>query len=220
MPTQLMTTSVPEAVYEALRGRILSARIEPGDLVTETAIALEYGVARPTAKTALERLVVEGLLSRRAHKTARVPQLDRDDIIDLFENRATVESAAIAALAGVPTEPRIPEAALKAHRQLLEHARTDAVFALDDIAFHRALVAGQPSPRLAKMHALLMGEIELCIGQVQAHHLLTAHAVASQHQGILDAIEVGDATLAAQLTREHVAGTRERLLDLYDSTHP
>ena len=29
-----------------------------------------------------------------------------------------------------------------------------------DIAFHRAIGSGQPSPRLAHLHALLMGEIE------------------------------------------------------------
>jgi DNA-binding GntR family transcriptional regulator len=69
------------------------------------------------------------------------------------------------------------------------------------------------------MHALLMGEIELCIGQVQAHQLLTARMVAEQHQGILDAVATGDAPLAARLTREHIAGSRDRLLDFYDSTH-
>jgi DNA-binding GntR family transcriptional regulator len=214
--TQLWTRSLPEAVYEALRERILSAQIEPGTLVTETAIALEHGVARPTAKAALERLVSEGLLSRRAHQAARVPELGREDIIDLFANRATVEVAAIAALAQQGT---IPAGALAAHRELLERARSDASFAQEDIAFHRELVAGQPSPRLARMHALLMGEIELCIGQVQAHHLLTARGVASQHQGILDAVTAGDAAAAERLTREHIAGTRERLLAHFDSSH-
>jgi len=214
--TQLWTRSLPEAVYEALRGRILSAQIEPGTLVTETAIALEYGVARPTAKAALERLVSEGLLLRRAHHAARVPELGREDIIDLFANRATVEVAAIAALVQQGT---IPAGALAAHRELLKRARSDASFAQEDIAFHRELVAGQPSPRLARMHALLMGEIELCIGQVQAHHLLTARGVASQHQGILDAVTAGDAAAAERLTREHIAGTRERLLAHFDSSH-
>ena len=217
MTTELKTTSLPEAVYDAVRERILSGRIEPGELVTENAIALEYGVARPTAKAAIERLVVEGLLARRAHKTARVPRLDRADILDLFENRAVIESAAVASLASGPV-PRIPDAALEAHRQLLERARSDTSFAQEDIALHRALVAGQASPRLARMHALLMGEIELCIGQVQAHQLLTARAVADQHQGILDAVAAGDAALAARLTREHIVGTRDRLLDHYDST--
>ncbi|MEA9985792.1 FCD domain-containing protein [Subtercola sp. RTI3] len=109
--------------------------------------------------------------------------------------------------------------ALDAHRALLERGLVDAPFAQEDIAFHRELVARQSSPRLARMHALLMGEIELCIGQVQAYHLLAARDVAGQHQGILDAISAGDTALAARLTREHIAGTEEWLLAHYDSTH-
>ncbi len=194
---------LPEAIYEELRADVIDQSYPPGSSITESAVALRFGVARPTAKMAIERLVTEGLLRRELHQSARVPQLDGDDIRDLFDNRAVVESAAVVALSAVPP------AAMTAHRALLASAGD---FAQNDIAFHRALVAGQPSPRLARMHALLMGEIELCIGQVQAAHLFTATEVAEQHQGILDAISAGDRAKAARLTREHIVGSRDRLL--------
>ena len=197
---------LPEAIYDELRSLIVEQVYQPGESITESAVALRFGVARPTAKMAIERLVSEGLLRRELHQSARVPQLDSDDIIDLFDNRAVIESAAVASLAAVPVD------AMTAHRALLA---SDEHFARNDIAFHRALVAGQPSPRLSRMHALLMGEIVLCIGQVQAAHLLTASEVGAQHQGILDAIIAGDAQTAARLTREHIAGSRDRLLSHY-----
>jgi DNA-binding FadR family transcriptional regulator len=62
------------------------------------------------------------------------------------------------------------------------------------------------------MHELLMGEIELCIGQVQAANLISATEIARQHQGILDAITAGDPDAAARLTRDHIIGARDRLL--------
>ena len=62
-----------------------------------------------------------------------------------------------------------------------------------------------------KLHDSLMGEVELCIGQVQAAHLLTAEEVGMQHQGILDAILAGDAALASRLSTDHIAGSRDRL---------
>ncbi len=65
-----------------------------------------------------------------------------------------------------------------------------------------------------------MGEIELCIGQVQANHLRTAQDVASQHQGILDAVTAGDSEAAERLTREHIDQTRDRLLDHVDGERP
>ncbi|BAU31218.1 GntR family transcriptional regulator [Microcella alkaliphila] len=222
----LTVTRLPDAVYDALRESIVDGRDAPGSPVTEQAIADRFGVARPTAKAALERLVAEGLLRRAAHKTARVPELERADIIDLYANRATLEVAALAGLAAAVaagTTP-VPDAALTAQRTLTDalDSRTapTAPLARADIAFHRALVEAQPSPRLARLHALLMGEIELCTGQVQSHRLLALADVVDQHQGILDAVAAGDAERAASLTRAHIEGARDRLLAHYDATHP
>jgi DNA-binding GntR family transcriptional regulator len=69
------------------------------------------------------------------------------------------------------------------------------------------------------MHAALMGEIELGIGQVQAHHLMSGTDVAQQHQRILDAVTAGDATAAADLTRAHIDAAGAALLAHYDATH-
>lgn len=211
----LAVTSMPDAVYEALRESILTQRETPGSAVTEQAVADRFGVARPTAKVALERLVAEGLLRRTAHKTARVPELTRDDIVDLYANRAVVEEAALRALAGVG---EVPAAAAAAQRELESATADDSgPLARADIAFHRALVEGQPSPRLARLHALLMGEIELCTGQVQAHRLLALDDVIAQHRGILAAVAEGDVDAAGRLTRAHIEGARDRLLARYDA---
>jgi DNA-binding GntR family transcriptional regulator len=211
----LAVTRVPDAVYEALRESILTQREAPGSAVTEQAVADRFGVARPTAKVALERLVADGLLRRVAHKTARVPELDRDDIVDLYANRAIVEEAALRTLAA---DGVVPAAAAAAQRQLEEAAGDDTgPLARADIAFHRALVEGQRSPRLARLHALLMGEIELCTGQVQAHRLLALNDVIAQHRGILAAVEARDADAAGRLTRAHIEGARDRLLARFDA---
>ena len=194
--------SAPASVAERLRASIIAQHDLPGSSITEAAVAVRYGVARPTARMAIDRLVADGILRREAHRAARVPELTRADIIDLYDNRAVLESAAIGALRAVPA------AALEAHHAL----RVSADFAEHDIAFHRGLVAGQPSPRLARLHAQLMGEIELCIGQVQAAHLLSRAEVARQHQAILDAITGGDPEAAARLTREHIVAARDALL--------
>ena len=215
----LVVTRMPDAVYEALRESILTQREAPGAAVTEQAIADRFGVARPTAKVALERLVADGLLRRTAHKTARVPELTRDDIVDLYAARATVEVAALRNLADARTSPLDAIAAQQALSEALASDGSDtAPLARADVAFHRALVEAQHSSRLARLHGLLMGEIELCTGQVQSHRLLALGDVVDQHQGILDAVSRGDADAAALLTRTHIEGARDRLLGHYDST--
>jgi DNA-binding GntR family transcriptional regulator len=201
---------LPETVAQKLRADIISQRDAPGSAITESAVALRFGVARPTARIAIDRLVADGLLRREAHRAARVPQLSHDDVLDLYDTRSIIETAAMGALAEAGA---IPAEALAAHRAL----KATEDFAHDDIQFHRALVAGQPSSRLTRLHELLMGEIELCIGQVQSAQLITAREVAEQHQGILDAITAGDAVSAERLTHDHIVGARDRLLTYLDT---
>lgn len=219
MTALLEVTTLPDAVYEAVRERILAQIERPGAVITEQAVAERFGVARPTAKVAIERLVGEGLLRRTAHRSARVPELSREDIADLYANRALLESEAVAALAlsGI-----LPPAAVEAQRALTDAALDlgpdSAPLSRADLRFHRALVEAQPSARLARLHSLLLGEIELCTGQVQAHRLLEPADVIAQHQGILDAIGSGAVESARRLGREHVVGAGERLLARYDET--
>lgn len=209
----------PVQIYEELRERILSQAAQPGSNFTESAVALEFGVARPTAKMAIERLVAEGLLRREKNQAARVPVLTRADVIDLLDARAVVEGAAVFRLAVGGT---IPAEALSAHRAIqslddVASPLSSPGIAALDIAFHRALVTGQGNVRLQRMHSLIMGEIELCIGQVLAGRLRTATDVASDHQQILDAVTAGDAARAEKLTEQHIAVTRSRLLTQFDN---
>ena len=212
MATSTAVTVLPDEIYSDLRADILSQASPAGSTFTESAVALRFGVARPTAKMAIERLVAEGLLRRETHHPARVPELSREDVADLFDNRAIIETAAIGKLAA---EGTIPADALAAHRALLASDEADPSL---DIEFHRALVTGQGSPRLIRAHSLLMGEIELCIAQVLSQRLRTASEVSKQHQGILDAVTAGDAALAERLTREHIAESRDRLLARFDGS--
>lgn len=206
-----MSTVAPstEQLHDRLRDDVLDLVFSPGASVTEAAVSVRYGVARPTAKLAIERLVADGLLSRTANRAARVPVITPDDVRDLYDARAIVEVAAVQRLA---VEGSIPADALRAHRALLAVDQEAGVFARLDADFHRALVAGQPSPRLRRLHEQLMGEVELCIAQVQARRLLTAAEIAGQHQRILDAVVAGDAEAAATETRAHIDGARDRLL--------
>ncbi|SEP73422.1 GntR family transcriptional regulator [Microlunatus flavus] len=206
----------PDAVYAALREAIIGLHHLPGSTLTELSVCSTYQVARPTARVAIQRLVDDGLLRRDAHRSARVPELTSVDVHDLYGVRVGIEEAALRAIAssGAP------------HAQALEiHARfsssafsvDQAPFVKDDIAFHRALVVASGSSRLRRMHELIMGEIELCMGQLQHHHLMSARTVADEHQGILDAVAIGDVELTAALVRAHILSARNRLLARFAS---
>lgn len=186
--------SASDSVVASLRSEILATSLAPGKAVTEALVASTYDVARPTARTAIDRLVDEGLLVREPHHAARVRRLSRDDIDDLFVARAAIEAAAVELLAATATVP------------------AEAVAADGDFAFHQALVRSTGSTRLPGLHDLLMGEIQLGIAQIETHRLRTPTEIATEHAGILDAIAAGDVELAGRLTRSHVLASRDRLV--------
>jgi DNA-binding GntR family transcriptional regulator len=207
----LTPSSLTDALYEALRKRIINGEIAAGEKLTEQRIAGEYDVARPTAKACLERLTAVGLLRRTAHKTAVVPRLDHDEIRDLFFSRRTLECAAVGVLASSKT---VPQEALHAQTSI-ETAAREGAFENQveaDIAFHSALVAAVGSRRLSRMHELIMGEVHLTMGQYQAHRATRPTTVASEHAAVLDAIRDGDGELAEQHLKHHLEQAKERLL--------
>ena len=200
-----------DTVYEALRRSIVSLEDEPGSILTEKAVSQRFGVARPTAKAALERLVAKGLLRRSAHRAAVVPLLSPKDIEDLYATRLMVEQSVVERLA---TTGHVPARAVVAQEELRRsaHRNDEGTFASADLLFHQALVAGIGSERVSRMHDLILGEVELCMGQLEMHRLIGVVDVLKQHQGVLDAIESRDGELAVFLMRRHIVGARDRLL--------
>jgi DNA-binding GntR family transcriptional regulator len=207
----LKPPSLTETLYEALRKRIVNGRIAPGEKLTEVRVAAEYSVARPTAKACLERLTAAGLLRRSAHKTAVVPELTRSDILDLYTAREATERFAVAILA---TERLVPEEAQQA-QELVEQAaqRRDFPSQVEaDISFHTALVAAAGSSRLSKMHELIMGEVQLTMGQAQAHGATHPSTVVREHAEVLAAIDAGSPEAAQEALAAHLHAARDRLM--------
>jgi DNA-binding GntR family transcriptional regulator len=202
--------SLVDSLAEALSNEILSGALAPGAGVTEQDVASRYGVARPTAKAAIERLSQSGLLRRVSNKPARVPVLGDEDIADLYSTRIFVEGQAVAALAtrGIAS----PEArdALAAMRDASDDETPLALIAAD-IRFHRALVDSLQSPRLSKMFTTVVNEAHLCMAREQLSPAAPEDNV-REHAEILAAIEERDATRARQLMIDHLRSAAERLL--------
>ena len=60
----LRVVSTLDALVSSLRQRLLVGELAAGTPLGEVELASDYGVARPTARAALQALVAEGLLRR------------------------------------------------------------------------------------------------------------------------------------------------------------
>jgi len=201
--TSLAVLSLTDSLTKVLRTRIIEGDLGPGDGLAEAGLAEQYDVARPTAKAAIERLVSEGLLERGAHKTARVPVMTLARIGDMYFARKLVECQAYRLLA----ERRlIPDEAVRANENLRAAAESGVLTDLldSDVCFHRSLIDMLASPRITRVHRMLINEMRLCLVQVQSHKLLDPLIIANEHAGILDAIKDGDEDLAEARGRAHL----------------
>ncbi|MBW8764005.1 MAG: GntR family transcriptional regulator [Microbacterium sp.] len=207
----LGVVGVVDAVTVQLRTRILSGDIRSGAPLTEAAVSQSFGVARPSAKAAIEQLVASGLLVRTAHRSARVVGIDADTVRDVYRTRARLESAALRELAQSRV---VPEAARVANAELLAMPPGPDPATVDpDLRFHSALIDALGSDRTGRMYRSVLDEVRLCMAQVQGRRLLDAEDIAAQHAAILEAVAVGDADLAADLLSVHLSSAEERLVD-------
>jgi DNA-binding GntR family transcriptional regulator len=208
----LVIPSLVDTLAVALREQIFTGEIGAGEAVTELGVAEEFSVARPTAKAAVERLVHDGLLYRPVNKTARVPVLNIDGILDLYQARAFLERELVQALT---IQGLVPEKARRHVRDLQtagpNPVLNDVIEA--DIRFHSALFDALESPRLSRLYASIMGEVHLCMAQVYVHHLLQPAVIASEHIEILDAIASGDPVRAVNEAAHHIQHACELLVD-------
>lgn len=215
--TALGIVGVVDAVTVQLRARILSGDIRPGAPLTEAAVSQTFGVARPSAKAAIEQLVANGLLVRTAHRSARVAGIDPATVRDVYRTRSRLESAALRELALTRT---VPESAVAANAEILAMpAGPDPATVDPDLRFHTALIEALGSERTARMYRSVLDEARLCMAQVQGRRLLDAEVIGAQHAEMLDALGSGDGDWAARLLLNHLSSAEDRLMEALRGDH-
>lgn len=203
--------SIVDALTSELRGRILTGELAPGAALRELDVAQRYEVSRPTARSALDALVGARLLTRAAHKTARVVTLTPDDVSDIYRTRALIESQVVRELA---LDAHVPAAAVRANDDIRSVSDSTPVAVIaPDLTLHRSLVNATGSERTRLAYDVLIDEVALCMAQVQGAGLLDASRISGEHGVILDAIRDADGERASQLLVEHLENARTRLID-------
>jgi DNA-binding GntR family transcriptional regulator len=212
----LTVRSLIDAVEASLRAQILDQEIPVGAVVRETEVARAFDVARPTAKAAIERLVAAGLLTRDAHRSARVPTLSSDDVSDLYLARSILETGVVRRLAEQRRLPPEATTTIDAMKALGKDA-LPTQYVAPDIEFHAALAAHVGSRRVTHIHDALMQQMQLCMAQVQAHDLLSPTVIVAEHERIVAAIRDGAPAEAARELEQHLERARSALVEFLAS---
>lgn len=211
MNSRVFAISIVDGIAADLRNRLFDGSIAVDAQLTEADVSASYDVARPTAKAAIEKLVGEGLLLRGPHKTARVPIIGPDGVRDLYFARLCIESEVVRRLA---ERADLPAEVERANREVVRRARLSEPVNVvtSTLDFHFLLVSRLGSPRLERLFSVLMGEMRLCMVQMQARGLMRPRDVAAEHDEIIKRIKNGDPAGAVEALEMHFARAEQRLV--------
>lgn len=200
-----------QIVKEHILQNILAGALKPGDRIIETRIANEIRTSQAPVREAIRELETLGVLESSRNRGARVRSYDPQQMQEIYEVRAELESYAIRLILDRGTlDRRTLDAAIEAMGRAAaqDHLMT---FAEHNAAFHRALVSQSGNVALLEMWELLdiKSRTFLNISQERGDLFL----VTESHRPIVEALSAADRTQAEARIREHVLSNSPMLRD-------
>jgi DNA-binding GntR family transcriptional regulator len=196
------TVTVADAVRTRLERSLLAGDYPAGAPIKDSHVAQRLGVARPTARIAVQGLIADGFLEREIGRSARVRRFSVQDVADIFRVRRLIEFEAVRSVCqgGADTEPISNSLARFSEVKDDQDWETAAQA---DMGFHAAVVAAADSPRLSRLFQAISTEIRLLMALLRPRypHISTLH---DEHAVLLNALSAGDPEEALQLWTAHL----------------
>jgi DNA-binding GntR family transcriptional regulator len=222
-----MSTHVNTSVYQAIRGKIVSGRLRPGERLSEYAEAKSLGMSRGPIREAVSKLVSEGLVEKFPGIGAFVRGSSVDEIVSIFGFREALEGYAAQEAAS-----RIDAAGLAVlrgccgvHLRLLREMRDSGAADLTDAGgtewieadrkFHGAIVAAAGNEWIERHvnEASFLSGIWGRRPDPQVHPLLDLFGVSHRrHTAILAALRRRDPAGAREAMSLHIRFTRDNFV--------
>jgi DNA-binding GntR family transcriptional regulator len=129
-----------EQIYERVKTMAMTFEIRPGERVNEVEIAKSLNVSRTPLREALNRLFVEGFLTRAPNRGFIGRPLDAKQVFDLYELRRALEVSIVAIACERATDDELIELGrfVKSSRDRPEDTNASSLLALDE-QFHERI---------------------------------------------------------------------------------
>ncbi|RBY86811.1 GntR family transcriptional regulator [Blastococcus sp. TF02A-26] len=206
--------SLADTAYRQLRRSVLSGQRPPGSPLSVSALARDMGLSRSPVREAVQRLIHDGLATHVPHRGAQVVELDRRELMEIYEVKEPLE-----ALASRLATARFSQADVeRLEAMLVEQDRAVAgpVLAEEstlmelDRAFHSYIHRAAGNRVLCDTLAAWSSRTNLAFPSGWANPEYARLSVA-EHHDIARAITSGDADEAERVTARHVRLVRTRL---------
>jgi DNA-binding GntR family transcriptional regulator len=205
-------TAAAEKAYDVLLRRIQGGQLPSGAFLVEGDLARDLGVSRTPVREAIRRLAAEGLVLTEGRRRAVVREFGEDQVEELYELRARLESYAAARAATRLDAPALERLrALATEMEACAATVTDlatARFADLNDRFHQQILDGACAGHLA---AALRPVLQIQLLMLQRYrHTIRAHLERScwHHRELIRAFELRDPELAGRQMELHMLSAR------------
>lgn len=224
-PRTARTADAATRLYAAIRQRAINYDFRPGERINEVELATEMACSRTPVREALNRLVVEGLVTIVPNKGFYCRTFDADEILSLFEVRAGLEVKAVELACERAADADLAELHdwARAVTEAVEGASVENL-TRDDELFHNRIAAAGGNQELVRF----LEAINVRIRFVRRIEIGNRRATAfGEHIGIAGALVDRDVAEARRLMSRHidvsvsdaVATVKEGLARIYMRKH-
>ncbi len=194
------TVNLSERAYQQIRSEILFYQLHPGCRVSEASLVARFKLRQAAVRSALLRLMQEGLIDRTDERSPRVAPLTLKDVRDIYGLRKLLEPRAVALAADMGFISADLERLRKisqSHYELRSHGEL-VKFLRANRDFNMRVASACGNARLTETIAHLQ-DLTLRILYVGIRSLNVSQWFQATHLQIVEALETGDGPAAAEL---------------------
>jgi DNA-binding GntR family transcriptional regulator len=206
--------------YRYIIHQIVESQVRPGDIILETEMAEILNVSRTPVRSAIARLVNEGLLEKKRKKGCFIPPPQPEDAKQVFQARGILESvvAGLAALNRTESDMADLWETLDQETKALK-AKHKEDYYLANEKFHFTLIKSAKNKYFERYCKHLFRRTSVYIfyfdsfyTSVDKFKKIPRQRTPGQHLEIVKAIEKQDAKLAEKIMKAHVEYSYKVLL--------
>jgi DNA-binding GntR family transcriptional regulator len=199
-----------EFIYERIKTMAMTFEIRPGERVNEVELARALNVSRTPLREALNRLMVEGFLTRARNKGFSGRPLDAKQVFDLYELRTALESSTARLACERASDDELIELEhfVRASIGRRDNESASGMLALDE-QFHERLAT------LTRNHEMVRS-LQAINARIQYVRWLDMQQRQTQedHLRIVAALRARDAVAATTLVEGHISRRLDQIVDV------
>ena len=204
--------TIRKKVYTYVREQILSGQIAPHERLIETKIAQEIGTSRTPVREALHNLEIEGLIQSIPRVGYQVKAISGEEVEEICQIRFIIEAQAARWAMEKAASKVIKELRKNIDLTLARVSKGEVRAFVDlDAQFHEIIARHSGSTRLLELAQTLRGHM-LRYRVQSIYSKDTVLEAIKGHQGILKAIEGGDAKALSQAILVHLEESKRSIL--------